>query len=271
VNIGIAGYGVVGSALGRFFRRDAGNTVAVYDKYQAAYNDRLAWERLDRCELVFVAVPTPYDQARERCDVSAVRDVVRRLRVPVCIKSTVPPGTTDALIAETGQPIAYSPEYLGEREGHPWSEADSPGFVICGGDERACALVHDAYAGAATGPLRFVRTAPIAAELAKYMENTFLAMKVAFANQFFDLARAAGTDYEDVRKLFVLDERVGPSHTEVHPGRGFAGRCLPKDLSSILAWAEGRADASLLAGLSAYNERLRARARDGEAVPAGRT
>jgi UDP-glucose 6-dehydrogenase len=92
------------------------------------------------------------------------------------------------------------------------------------------------------------------------MENAFLATKVAFANQFYDLARAAGVDYEDVRRLFLLDERVGASHTEVHPERGFGGRCLPKDMKSIVAWARPRADATLLEDVLEYNDRLRERA-----------
>jgi UDPglucose 6-dehydrogenase len=261
LNIGIAGYGTVGTALHRFFRQNAAHAIAIYDKGIPQYGGTPARNALNRCDLVFVAVPTPYDQALETCDVSAVRDVIGRLCVPVCIKSTIPPGTTDGLIATTGQAIAYSPEYLGERPNHPWPEVDSAAFVICGGAPRACDLVRSAYASTATSPLRFVETSALAAELAKYMENSFLAMKVAFSNQFFDLAESAGVDYAEVRKLFVLDERVGESHTEVLDERGFAGRCLPKDLSAIIAWSRGRADASLLEALVSYNDVLRARAR----------
>jgi UDPglucose 6-dehydrogenase len=261
VNIGIAGYGIVGTALHRFFRRQASNRFAIYDTGIPQHAGDAAVERLNRCDIVFVAVPTPYDQAGETCDISAVRAVIEHVRVPACIKSTVPPGTTDGLIAATGRAIAFSPEYLGERAGHPWPEVDSAAFVICGGAPAACDAVRAAYAGAAAVPLRFVETSAAAAEIAKYMENSFLAMKVAFANQFFDLAQSAGVDYEEVRQLFVLDERVGESHTAVHEERGFGGRCLPKDLSSILAWARGRADATLLAAVMDYNERLRARAR----------
>ena len=261
MNIGIAGYGIVGTALHRFFGRNPANAIAIYDKFDPRFCDASILDELNRCDLVFIAVPTPYDAARETCDVSAVHEVIGGLQVPICIKSTVPPGTTDGLIAATARAIAFSPEYLGERAGHPWPEADSAAFAICGGDPRACGLVREAYASVSPG-LRFVETSARAAELTKYMENAFLAMKVAFANQFFDLANAAGADYEDVRRLFVLDERVGASHTDVYPERGFAGRCLPKDLNAILGWARGRADVSLLAGLRTYNEALRARADD---------
>jgi len=84
-------------------------------------------------------------------------------------------------------------------------------------------------------------------------------MKVVFVNQFYDLARSAGVDYEELRRLFLLDERVRASHTEVYPDRGFSGKCLPKDVKAIIAWARGRADATLLSNILAYNERLRDR------------
>jgi UDPglucose 6-dehydrogenase len=265
VDIGIAGYGFVGTALHRLFGKNPAHTISVYDRYLADYRGDAALERLNACDLVFVAVPTPYDEGRGSCDVTAVRDVVERLLVPMCIKSTVPPGTIGALVAATGKSIAYSPEYIGERAGHPWSEADSAGFVICAGDAQACRLVREAYRDDARVSPRFVETTVAAAELAKYMENAFLATKVAFANQFYDLARAAGVDYEELRRLFLLDERVGASHTEVHAERGFGGRCLPKDMKSIVAWARPHADPTLLENVLAYNDRVRERAREADA------
>jgi len=260
LNIGIAGYGFVGRALHRLLGRNPDHAVTVYDKYVGEHSGVAALERLNRCDLVFVAVPTPFDEAQGSCDLSNVREIVARVNVPMCIKSTVPPGTVDALIAETGKAIAFSPEYIGERPGHPWGEADSAGFVICGGDPVACRLVRAAHAGVSALPLTFAEPSATAAELTKYMENAFLAMKVVFANQFFDLAQAAGVDFTELRTLFLLDHRIGSSHTEVFAERGFGGKCLPKDLHAIVAWARGRADASFLEDILAYNEDLRSRA-----------
>ena len=258
MNIGIAGYGFVGAALHRLLVRGPNNTIALYDRYIPEYSGAEALARLNRCDLVFVAVPTPFDESRNACDLSNVREVVGRLNVPICIKSTVPPGTIEALIAQTNKAIAYSPEYLGESPGHPWSEADSAGFVICGGDPAACRLVRAAYRDVSPA-LRFVETSAAAAQLVKYMENAFLATKVAFVNQFYDLALAANVDYAELRDLFLLDARVGASHTEVFATRGFGGKCLPKDLKAIVAWARDRVDASLLGGVLTYNARLRDR------------
>ena len=265
MKIGIAGYGFVGEALHRFFARSPDLEIALYDKYRTAYAGSAAIDRLNGCDLVFIAVPTPFDDATGACDLSAVHEMVGLLRVPMCIKSTIPPGTLDALLAATGKPIAFSPEYIGESAQHPWPNADSPGFVICAGDRVTCRLVHDAFASVSS-ELQFIETSPQAAELAKYMENSFLAMKVVFVNQFYDLARSAGVDYEELRRLFLLDDRVGASHTEVHPARGFGGKCLPKDLKSIVAWGEDRTDVTFLRSILDVNDRMRDRADSADVV-----
>jgi UDP-glucose 6-dehydrogenase len=66
-------------------------------------------------------------------------------------------------------------------------------------------------------------------------------------------------DYNELRELWLLDPRIGRSHTWVHPDdRGFGGKCLPKDLDALLAFASGKGvEPLLLKGLAASNERVR--------------
>jgi UDPglucose 6-dehydrogenase len=253
MRIGIVGYGVLGHALARFFGRSGAHRVAIYDKYLAEHCSRANLLAVDACDVVFVAVPTPYDPVLNGCDVSNVVEVVDRLTAPVCIKSTVPPGTIDELRASTGKRIAYSPEYLGEAPGHPWPNVDDCGFVVLAGDARVCALVRRAYESSARTPLQYVNTDARTAELAKYMENCFLATKVAFVNQFHELAESAGVDFETLRGIFVRDPRVGASHTHVTAERGFGGKCLPKDMASLIGWAGGASAAPLLQSVLDYN------------------
>jgi UDPglucose 6-dehydrogenase len=67
------------------------------------------------------------------------------------------------------------------------------------------------------------------------MENSFLAMKVAFCYEFAEIARTYNVDYKTVRELWLNDPRMGRSHTMVLPDqKGFNGKCLPKDLSAIV-------------------------------------
>src|SRR5437660_711150 len=256
MKIGIVGFGTVGQALARFFARCDEHEVSVYDKYLAPFAGQRSLDAINAGDLAFIAVPTPFDPHAGACDVAEVRDAVAHLNVPVCVKSTVPPGTIQAIARETGKRVAFSPEYLGESAGHPWREADSCGFAIFAGDPLARALAREAYESTAPG-LRCVETDAGTAELAKYMENCFLATKIAFANQFAELAQRAGTAFEAVRSLFVLDPRIGESHTRVSAEGGFGGRCLPKDIASIVAWAGGGANAPLLPAVIDYNDAVR--------------
>jgi UDPglucose 6-dehydrogenase len=86
------------------------------------------------------------------------------------------------------------------------------------------------------------------------MENCFLATKVAFVNQFFDIASAFDVDYLELRKLWLADPRVGESHTSVTEERGFRGRCLPKDISAMISGMQAHGGAPLLEAVRSYND-----------------
>ena len=89
------------------------------------------------------------------------------------------------------------------------------------------------------------------AELAKYMENSYLAMKVSFCQQFFDIAEKTGVCYEELRELFTLDPRVDASHTFVYRDRPYwDSHCLNKDVRAV---AEVY-DARLLMDMIEFNE-----------------
>ncbi len=254
--IGIVGYGVVGKALARVFGHEAGDAdVRVYDKYLGGMNGAQQKEAIQGCDLVFVAVPTP-QAADGSCDLTAVEEVVAWVNPPMCLKSTVPPGTVDRLVAATGKRVCFSPEYVGESRWHPWKGIESHGFVIVGGEKGLCDLVVRAYQEV-LGPLvRYFMTDARTAELCKYMENTFLATKVAFVNQFYDLAAAFGVNFNELRELWLADERVGRSHTIVTDERGYRGRCLPKDMSAIIRAARRAGGAPLLEAVARYNEEV---------------
>ena len=119
--------------------------------------------------------------------------------------------------------------------------------------------VADLYKRLLSSDLVVQQTDAITAELTKYMENAFLAAKVAFCNEFYDLAASLGVDYNELRELWLLDPRIGRSHTWVHPqDRGFGGDCLPKDLAALLRASEvAGVPAHLLHAVAEANQRLR--------------
>jgi UDP-glucose 6-dehydrogenase len=126
--------------------------------------------------------------------------------------------------------------------------------------------VADLYKQAFSAELLIHQSDARTAELTKYMENCFLALKVTFCNEFYDLAQQFGVDYNELRELWLLDPRIGRSHTFVLPDdRGFAGKCLPKDVSALVqsACAAGYAPQLMMAMIEAN-----ARFRDPDGAPA---
>lgn len=256
MKLGIVGYGVVGKALAQVFRYNAGNPdLVIYDKFVKGMNTPSRRAAIQNCDLVFIAVPTP-EGPDGKCNLSAIEEVVSWIRPVMCVKSTVPPGTVDRLSAKTGKTICFSPEYVGETAWHPLKGIESHGFIIVGGEGSACKLVIQAYQQF-LGPMpHYYITNAKTAELCKYMENAFLATKVAFANQFYDIADGFGVDYNELRELWLADERVGRSHTIVTAERGYRGRCLPKDMASIIHAAKEFGGAPLLEAVDRFNDEV---------------
>jgi UDPglucose 6-dehydrogenase len=267
MKVGIVGYGVVGKALAKLFGYEAGSDTCVYDKYARRLSDAKSRAAIQTCDLVFVAVPTP-KSADGSADLSAVEQVVGWVEPAMCLKSTVPPGSVDRLIARTGKRICFSPEYVGETAWHPWKDIESHPFVIVGGERRLSDKVVRAYQARLGPTVRYYMTDAKTAELCKYMENAFLATKVAFVNQFYDLAEAYGVNYNELRELWLADERVGRSHTMVTEERGYRGRCLPKDMAAIIRAGRDVGGAPLLEAVDRYNDAVCRRADERKAKSA---
>lgn len=220
-------------------------------------------KNIDTCDLVVVCVPTP--QAVDgSCDTSIVENVIKRIEVPlIMIKSAVVPGTTDRLKRETGKHIVVSPEYIGESKYHNpiyKTMIDTP-FHIIGGDPEDVRGVFEILETIAGPYCVYYSCTAVEAELIKYMENSFTATKVAFVNQFYDIAAVFGADWHKVREGWLLDERVGRNGSAVFAdNRGFGGKCLPKDISAIIKAAETAGyDADILRAVLEYNNKVRER------------
>ena len=229
MRVAIIGYGVVGQAMADLFP-DA----RIYDPAKGLYT-------LPDADIAFVCVPTP-EAADGSCDASIVEDVIRK-HAPALfvIRSTIPPGTTRALEARYGKQIVFQPEYLGMTPGHRYTGDRDVPFVILGGHRVNTDTVADLYRTVLPPETAYHHTDAETAELTKYATNTFLAAKVEFANELYDACVVMGLDYERVRELWLLDSRIGRSHTGVNRhDRGFGGACFPKDIAAFVAWAEGQ-------------------------------
>lgn len=247
MKIAIVGLGYVGKAMFNLFKDHY--EVVYHDPYikdkdtikEYGYSEDTAYINQD-CELAIVCVPTPMKKDMDNeCDISLVRGCIEWLETPlILLKSTVEIGTTDMLIKETGKPIVFSPEYCGESThltatNFTTAIKETPFFTF-GGDKAHCNAIIDIFMPV-TGPSKVYRsTSATEAEIAKYMENTFFGLKVAFCYEMNEICKAFGVDYNEVRDLWLLDPRICKSHTgvmhnNVHP---FGGKCLPKDINALV-------------------------------------
>ncbi|MFA6135236.1 MAG: hypothetical protein WC869_14580 [Phycisphaerae bacterium] len=227
--IGIIGAGFVGQAMLKLF-----GDCAVYDPAKGL-TDQSA---INRCRFAFICVPTP-TAPDGSCDTSIVEEVANWCESPIIvIRSTIAPGTTAGLRRLTGKRIIFQPEYIGETAAHPLIDHQAQGFSVLGGPIDDTSPVADLYKRHYHAGHRFYFCSAICAELTKYMENAFYATKVTFCNEFFDIARSFGVDYNELRETWLADPRISRDHTFVYPdNRGFSGKCLPKDTSAIIAAA----------------------------------
>lgn len=246
----IVGVGVVGTAMKALVSDAVDYDVKTHP--DSRRND------VNACDIAFVCVPTPR-AADGSCDTSIVEEVVRWLKTPlIVIRSTISPGTTERLKAETGKRIVFQPEYLGETTAHPMWNMRGREFIVLGGAREDNSAVADFYKRFHHSELRFYFCDATTAELAKYMENSFYAVKVTFCNEFFDLAQAFGVDFNELREIWLADPRISRDHTFVYPQqRGFSGKCLPKDVSAIIHAAKQQGyEAHLLRATMAVNDRF---------------
>lgn len=231
--IGIVGYGHVGKAIHALFPN-----ASVYD----APMEIGSKSEVNGCEVAFICVPTP-SLPDGQCDTSIVEEVVSWLNATVIvIRSTVPVGFTDAMKERTGKRIVFQPEYYGETVDHHFSDLRHRTWLIFGGKSTDISLVIRAYQQVYNAEVRIRQTDARTAELAKYMENCFLALKVSFCNEFYDIAGAHGIDYNELREVWLEDPRIGRSHTFVYEdNRGYGGKCLPKDVGALIHMADEHA------------------------------
>lgn len=231
MKVAIVGAGAVGLGMAKLFQ-DA----VLYDEPKGIG----ARSEVNACDVAFVCVPTPM-LPDGGCDTSIVESVVAWLETPVIVlRSTVSVGTTRRLAVEYGKRIVFQPEYgPAETPDHPFNDLRNVRWIILGGERADTKAAARVWKQAYSADITIALTTPEAAELCKYMENAFLALKVTFCNEFFDIAAKAGVDYDELRELWLLDPRIGRSHTFVFEDkRGFGGKCLPKDLSAIIRTAE---------------------------------
>lgn len=263
--IGIVGHGYVGQAVEQFLAHRF--EVLIHDPMKGR---NTLTEINDRAVAAVVCVPTAMLEDGS-ADTRIVEDTVASLNdlIPVVIKSTVPPGTTQRLAECLGREstLCFSPEYIGEG-GYPvpwWDGVPHPTdmrshvFHIFGGSAPATGQAVELWKPVAGPHASYLQTDATTAELVKYATNAWIASKITFCNELYDIAHAFDVDYEQLRELWLQDGRIGRSHTLVFPDRrGFDGKCIPKDTNGLVAACHAVGmEPQLLTAILSANKRMR--------------
>ncbi len=199
-------------------------------------------------ELMFVCVGTP-GQANGSLDLTHVRRIAQQIGEQlrssdyfkvVVIRSTLLPGSMHSVVIPTLEQfsgrkaghdfgVCINPEFL--REGSAIYDYDHPPKTVIGaGDERTAAMLRKLYSHL-QAPL--IVTDLRTAEMVKYIDNSWHALKVTFANEIGRLSKAMAVDGRDVMRLFCMDTKLNISEAYLRPGFAFGGSCLPKDVRAL--------------------------------------
>ncbi|RLI05234.1 UDP-glucose 6-dehydrogenase [Candidatus Bathyarchaeota archaeon] len=209
-------------------------------------------QTINKTEITFITVGTP-SKPDGSIDLTAVKEVSKTIGEAlhdkkgwhlVVVKSTVIPGTTENMVKPileetsgkkcgTDFGLCVNPEFL--REGNAVEDMFKPDKLVIGEfDKKSGDALENFYRMFYENQLPpTIRTTPVNAELIKYANNAFLAMKVSFINMVANLCqKLPGADVEIVAKGIGLDKRIGSLF--LRAGLGWGGSCWPKDLQAFL-------------------------------------
>ncbi len=253
--IAIMGTGMVGGALDRYFKTQA-IQAGLFDPPKGLTDASV----LRDAEVIFVAVPTPYYLDGSGFDDSFLRaalDAIPGEGKTVVLKSTILPGTTDRF--QTLYPqhmLLFNPEFLTETTAD--FDMQHPNRQIVGYTAQSRSQAEKVMGLLPRASFEKIVPAQTA-EMVKYFGNAFYALKVAYANQLYDMCERLGIDYEQVKDCAKAEPMVGTTHLDIfHKGyRGYGGKCLPKDTRSLIQMGErAGVELTLLKAAEAYNNAL---------------
>jgi len=228
MNVCIIGGGMVGSAMQHIFP-DA----LVYDidtKKKTAGKDKINKE----CDVSFICVPTNGTEDGS-FDYKALEDTIKWINTPIIvIKSTIQPGTTERLISKYHKNIVFNPEFL--REQNRFQDVENESRILIGTiDKSTFEALRDLYLTVYDhDKVDILQIPPKMAEYVKLVNNSYFASKVTFCNEIKRIIENDNIDYEDFRRIWLLEPRIGKNHTLVTKEGGFGGYCLPKDIRALI-------------------------------------
>ena len=260
MKIGIVGYGFVGKALANGLNDDV-EISKIDPKFNTTVENLIEFNT----SIIFVCLPTPMlDDGSQ--DISIIEKVLNDLKSKdleslVVIKSTVLPKNIEN-IQKIFPKFVYNPEFLREKSAN--DDFINSKLIIFGGDRSNSEFLASFYDKHTKCKCKdYIFTDAESASLVKYTINSFLATKVIFFNEIFNLFNQINSNesWDNFTSIISKDERIGDSHMMVpgHDGRfGFGGACFPKDTSALISYADSLdVDLSLIKDAIKQNNKIR--------------
>ena len=262
MKIGIIGQGFVGTAvregLKNFFNIE---TFDINKESTCASIEEVC----NKSDITFVCLPTPMKKDGS-CYTGIVEKVLSEINdINKCnvivVKSTIPPGTTSKWNKMFNNiDIVFNPEFL--TEANAINDFKNQNRIIIGGPKKSASKVRRLFVKAFP-KVKIIKTDSTYAEMVKYVTNCFLATKVSFANEMYEICNYLSIDYDKVIEYAMHDERLGYSHWSV-PGPdgdfGYGGHCFPKDVKALYSVAmelESNVDPIMLRATNEKNNKVR--------------
>ena len=244
INVGIIGCGFVGGALKAWLEANNKACKLFISDPPKGYNDDLSG-----IDVAFLQIHVPTEDDGTQ-DLTLMKELIRKLPdVPVFVRTTILPGTSEMLSKETGHQVCYMPEFLTERT--YIEDFKKQPMVFTGAIELLCQI----FKGKT-----FTTMTPLEAEITKYCHNVFGAYKVTYFNAVYDYCQKMGADWARVHAGMLLSGYINDTHTMV-PGPdgkfGYGGKCFPKDVNAFAKMTEGTPLGTLLAPLHELNVKFR--------------
>jgi len=275
MKVGIIGAGYVGEATGRLMN-DLKNEIYFYDVIKKDFGDKFNFvnslnELVMISEVIFICVPTPQSE-NGKIDLNILNNTIENLisiykekniSVPLVIKSTVVPGTTQSVIkkfkdSELDVSVGNNPEFIteiskswsnDEEMNRDWSSEDK--IVIGYEDDNIKNILKELYSSFSE---KIIFTDTKTAELIKYASNYCLASKISFFNEIFEISNLIGADNQVLVRALSIDPRIGKYGTV--NGKAYGGKCLPKDTKALQYFFKNKLETPMLDSTIKINNKM---------------
>ena len=221
MNIGIIGYGIIGSALGKWLEANNPNCKIFISDPAKGFNDDLS-----ECDAIFISIHIPTEEDGLQ-DLTLLKQIIKSLPdKPIFIRTTLLPGSCDQLSKEFNKKIYFMPEFLQEKTAY--EDFCNQPMILTGEIE----LLQKIFFGK-----KFITMLSKEAEITKYAHNVFGALKVTYFNGIYDLCEKMDCDYTNVQKGILASGYINSMWSSV-PGHdkkfGYGGKCFPKDVEAFI-------------------------------------